>query len=102
MSENLKYSSLTRGQLHLQVRKLCLEQKISLRTLSPDFRRVAEKSLQELLKVQILSSEHDKVLTYFRQKVPTFYRKCKGNLHMVKTNHKGFFNQPLFESDNKE
>jgi len=95
-------SSLTRGQLHLQIRKLCLQQKISLRTLSPDFRRVAEQCLRELLKVQILSAEHENILTYFNQKVPTFYRKCKGNLRMVLKSHKNFFEQPLCESSTDE
>lgn len=89
---------LTREALHIQVRKLCLQHKISLKAKGPDFRRMAEQSLMELLKVKILTLEHKNVLDYFCTKVPAFYKKCKGNLRSVRTNHKDFFSQPLFKS----
>ena len=89
---------VTRGDLHTSVRKSCLQNKVSLKYSSVDFRNIVEQSLQELLKVQSLSSEQLSVAEYFSKNVPKFYKKCHNNHTSVIRNHSGFFEKPLFVS----
>lgn len=97
-TDSVQQNPVTRGQLHILVRNICLKNKICLKALSPDYRRVAQQSLMELLKVQALKSEHESALTYFCRQVPQFYKKCKGNLRSILKKHKEFFDLPLFEA----
>ena len=104
MDENSKTSYLlvkpqtikTRQDLHIIVRRLCKEEKISLKRLSKDYRRISEKSLKELLKIQTLNSDHVDAVDYFCRHVPGYYRQCSGNHTSIMKRHADFFKEPLF------
>ena len=86
----------TRQDLHIIVRRLCKEEKISLKRLSKDYRRISEKSLKELLKIQTLNSDHVEAVDYFCRHVPGYYRQCSGNHTSIMKRHADFFKEPLF------
>ena len=89
---------VTRADLLSSVRKSCLQLKIGLKSWSTGLHDVVKQSMQELLKVDNLSSDQLYVADYFCRNITRFYKNCHSSHTAVLKKHREFFEQPLVVS----
>ena len=67
----------TNENLHILVRSYCLQHRIPLGKLSGDYRHGVELSLKDLLKVNCLTTEHNRIVKNFCDQAQYIHENSK-------------------------